>query len=72
MKAITVRKHIGTTLLSRPTIWFGAILACCLGHHLNSASAAPGSWTRKANMPMALDAHASCEVDGILDVVPGP
>ena len=71
MKATTVRKHIGTTILSRPTIWFGAILACCLGQNLHPALAAPGSWTRKAPMPMALDAHASCEVDGILYVIGG-
>ena len=66
-----MRKHIGTTILSRPTIWFGAILACCLGHSLHPALAAPGSWTLKAPMPMALDAHASCEVDGILYVIGG-
>jgi len=71
MKAITVRKHTASTILSRPTIWFGAILACCLGHSLHPALAAPGSWTLKAPMPMALDAPASCEVDGILYVIGG-
>ena len=35
------------------------------------ALAAPGSWTGKAPMPRALDAHASCEVDGILYVIGG-
>jgi len=71
MKAITVRKHIGTTILSRPTIWFGAILAGCLGHSLQPALAAPGSWTRKANMPMTFGVGAACAVDGVLYVVPG-
>ena len=32
---------------------------------------APGSWTRKQDMPQALDAHASCAVDGILYVLGG-
>jgi hypothetical protein len=31
----------------------------------------PGSWTRKADMPQALDAHASCAVDEILYVIGG-
>ncbi len=58
-------------MMSWPAVALGAILACCLGRNLPSASAAPGSWTRKADIPMALDTHASCEVDGILYVIGG-
>jgi hypothetical protein len=66
-----MKKHTVTTILNRPMIWLAAVLACCLGHSLHPALAAPGSWTRKANMPMAFDGHASCEVDGILYVMGG-
>jgi hypothetical protein len=71
MNAITVRKHIARTILSRLTTWLAAILACYFCHSLHPALAAPGSWTRKADMPMAFDGHASCEVDGILYVMGG-
>ena len=71
MKAITVRKYIGTTIRSRRTICFGAILAGCLGQSLHPALAAPGSWNRKADMPIARGGHAACEVDGVLYVIPG-
>jgi N-acetylneuraminic acid mutarotase len=66
-----MNKHSATTILSRRTTVFATVLACCLGHHLNSALAAPGSWTNKTHMPTALVGHAACEVDGILYVVGG-
>lgn len=31
----------------------------------------PGSWSQKADMPLAFDAHAACAVDGILYVMGG-
>jgi N-acetylneuraminic acid mutarotase len=71
MNVVTTRKHITTTIPSRPTIWLLAVLAYCLGLSLHPALAAPGSWTLKTPMPLALDAHASCEVDGILYVIGG-
>jgi N-acetylneuraminic acid mutarotase len=61
MNASTICKH------SR----FVVALAVCLCHSLQPTLAAPGAWTRKANVPIALDAHASCDVDGILYVLGG-
>ncbi|MEK7675976.1 MAG: kelch repeat-containing protein [Verrucomicrobiota bacterium] len=66
-----MKTRIARTILNRRMIWLAAVLACCLCHNLPLALAAPGSWTLKAPMPMALDAHASCAVDGILYVIGG-
>ena len=63
--------RMARTILNRQAIGLAAILACSLGHSLPSALAAPGSWTRKADMPIARGGHAACEVDGILYVMGG-
>ena len=63
--------RMARTILNRQAIGLAAILACSLGHSLPSALAAPGSWTRKADMPIARGGHAACEVDGVLYVMGG-
>ncbi|MHC1766716.1 MAG: Kelch repeat-containing protein [Verrucomicrobiia bacterium] len=55
----------------RWTFAFGAALASCLGLSLQTALATPGSWIRKAAMPMAIAGPAACELDGILYVAGG-
>jgi N-acetylneuraminic acid mutarotase len=55
----------------RPELGFWAILAACLGLGLPPTLASPGSWTRKADLPVARVAAASAEVDGILYVAGG-
>jgi N-acetylneuraminic acid mutarotase len=66
-----MNKHSAIIILGRRTSVFATVLSCCLGHHLNSALAAPGCWTNRAPMPMAFGAHAGCEVDGIFYVAGG-
>ncbi len=66
-----MKNHIRTTVLSRPALAFGAVLACCFGYNPPPALAAPGSWTTNANMPLVVSATAGCEVDGIFYVAGG-
>jgi hypothetical protein len=71
MQPTSMKKHLTTTNLRRSAVAFGGILACCLCLNLPPALAAPGSWTRKADLPVGLALHAGCQVDGILYVVGG-
>jgi N-acetylneuraminic acid mutarotase len=71
MNATTMKKHLTPTIPSRRLIGPLTVFACCLCLNSQPALAAPGSWTLKAPMPTAFDAHASCEVDGILYVIGG-
>lgn len=54
-----------------PALW--RILACCVGLPalIQADSPTPGSWSRKAPMPMAISTPAACAVDGILYVIGG-
>ncbi len=47
------------------------VFACCLCLNPQPALAAPGSWTQKADLPLAILGPGACSVDGILYVVGG-
>jgi N-acetylneuraminic acid mutarotase len=66
-----MKTHCQATIRRCAVIALGAILTGLLGFHLPPALAGPGTYTRKAVMPMTLLGAASCEANGILYVAGG-
>jgi N-acetylneuraminic acid mutarotase len=71
MNETTTDKQTTPTTLSRRLMEAVMVFGCCSCFIFPPAMAAPGSWTRKADLPKALDLQASCEIDGVLYVVGG-
>lgn len=67
MTTIPIRSARGTPSFTLATL---GVLAACLWA-TPPADAAPGSWSRGADLPMAISTPAACAVDDILYVVGG-
>jgi hypothetical protein len=60
--------HVGGHNRITATVFLVAVLCLCL---LPPTIAAPGSWIRKADMPMGVGATAGCAVEGVFYVIGG-